>query len=701
MAEILISKNRINNNDQYLYFLGRLIEKICLTIIKWGTYLILFTPLIISGKFFFPFVGPKSLYFFGLVEIIFFSYLILILSSPKYRPRLNILLISIILFVFLSIISSASGVDFFNSFWSKYERMTGLLMWFHLLAFFLVISSVFKKKDWTKIFEVSAMVAILVGIVSLLPRIGIEPLEKSGLGTRGGATLGNSSFLATYLLFNAFISLYLFSTALSKKDWIDQIGGWLSFLGRRITIIFYGLNFAFITFSLFLSTGRAAIISFFIGMLLLFFLKVIFYEKGILRLIAIFLLIIILLSTIGIIFFAVQPQENIVQKFLTDKFSLEATQRTLVWEVGFKGWQEKPWLGWGLENFDRAYFKHFSPEIFLPGHGDDLWYDRAHNIVVDLLVSNGIIGFLSYLGIFAAVFYILWKKYLSQRIEFLSAGIISVLLIAYFLQNLTVFDMVSSLMMFFIILGFVGSITREKEEVLEKKVSVPNSFIILIIIIIFIVSFFNFFIQPFRTDYYIVKALQTQDTAERISFDKKSLAISSLGKYQVREAFDNYVMQLFQKEIADKVPENDQRMELDFVSGELEKNVKESPSEYTSYFLLGRIYTIYSRLDASKISLAKKNFEKAIELSPGNPQNYWALAQTKMIEGDFNGAFSLFRKAIEIEPKSEKSYLIAIQAGKITETLTKDDSFVKEMVNEALKVDSSWYNDIQAVMSQK
>ena len=101
---------------------------ICKGIIWLGTALILFTPLVISGKFFFPFVGPKSLYFMALAEIIFAAWLILIIFEPKYRPRFNLLLAALILFVGCLILSSIFGEDFSRSFWSKYERMTGLLM---------------------------------------------------------------------------------------------------------------------------------------------------------------------------------------------------------------------------------------------------------------------------------------------------------------------------------------------------------------------------------------------------------------------------------------------------------------------------------------------------------------------------------------------------------------------------------------------
>ena len=112
------------------------ITSILKEIIRWATYIILFAPLIISGQYFFPFVGPKSIYFMGLAELIFAAWLFLIVFSPKYRPRLNILLIALILFLVVLTSSTFFGADISRSFWSKYERMTGLLMWFHLLAFF-------------------------------------------------------------------------------------------------------------------------------------------------------------------------------------------------------------------------------------------------------------------------------------------------------------------------------------------------------------------------------------------------------------------------------------------------------------------------------------------------------------------------------------------------------------------------------------
>ncbi len=683
---------KLNNKKElqpslYSSFLSKLIEKSCLRVVLWGTYLVLFTPLIISGKFFFPFVSPKSLYFMALVEIIFAAYLLLAISSPKYRPKFNILLVAIILFVAISILATVFGADFSRSFWSKHERMGGLLMLFHLLAFFVVTSSVFRRKDWLRVFEISVMVAILVSILAILTERGTGPLVSSGFETRQGATLGNSSFLASYLLFNVFLALYLFLIKVKNE-----------------TKIFFGSSFIFITLALFLSTGRAATLSFIAGLILLFFLKLIFYEKGKLRMVGILLLTLFLLGGVGMILSAVQPEENIIQRVMIEKFSVGLSKdRILVWGIGWKGWLEKPWLGWGPENFNLVFSSHFESRIFISEiYGADIWYDRAHNVVVDTLVATGILGFLSYLGIFASVLYILWKRYLFQRIDFLTAGLLSVILFSYFLQNLTVFDMVSSFMMFFLVLGFVGSIVSKRDSDLEEKTSSFKPWIIPIILILFILSFFYFTIQPLRSNYYLIRAFRTPDITERISLYKKSLEISPLGKYQVRETIASRELGKYsQREIVESMPVEIQKQELNFISKELEKNIEESPLLFSSYLVLGKVYNTYGRIDSSKFTRAQEVLEKAIEVSPDNQQGYWALTQTKLFQGKFDEAILLSEKAVELEPKVERSNLILVEIAAIIRNLTGNYDLLEEKVRVALEINPSWATNIQMILERR
>src|SRR3990167_9144630 len=107
------------------------LEKTCLFIIEWGAYAILFTPLIVMTQFFFPFVAPKSNFFRMAVEILFAAYLILVFANSKYRPRINLPTITLTLFLVVFILASFLGINFERSFWSTYERMTGIWTMLH------------------------------------------------------------------------------------------------------------------------------------------------------------------------------------------------------------------------------------------------------------------------------------------------------------------------------------------------------------------------------------------------------------------------------------------------------------------------------------------------------------------------------------------------------------------------------------------
>lgn len=623
-------------------------EKICLAVIKIGACLALFTPLIVSGKFFFPFVGPKSLYFMGLVEIIFFAYLFLAFSCPKYRPKFNILSAGLILFTVVMILSSVLGADPSYSFWSKYERMTGLLMWFHLLAFFTVISSVFKKQDWYKVFAVSLFAAVFISLMNLLRTAGVD------IGGNEGATLGNSSFLATYLLFNAFFAFYLFSQKKFK--------------------IYSGITFILIVLSLLFSGGRAAILTFYGGAILLLLLWLIFCRRGRLKLAGIVLSVIFALGILGAVFLVLQPDSSIQQQFI-EKLSKD---RLIAWQIAWQGFEEKPLLGWGPENFDLVFTKHFNSCLFLPQCGGETWFDRAHNIVFDTLVALGIIGLLSYLGIFLSIFYSLWKKYFKDKLDFWTAGVFSVLLIAYFIQNFTVFDMVSSYMLLFLVLGFIGFLlTPEKEQARSRS---PHPLLVVGLAILFLISFVKFVVQPALTDHYVIRALSSPTTAGKLDFSEKALNASPVGRYQIREMLANNTIKRIENRAQNKMPDEDIEKELIFMAEEMEKSTRESPLNYRSWLKLGEFYNFYAKFDPAKLIEAERVLNKAIELSPNNQQGYWYLAQTKAYQSEFSAALSSGEKALQLDERVVRSHQIVIQ----TTQMMGDHDLAKEKAKTAI-----------------
>ncbi len=651
-----------------------------LWILKQGVYFALFTPLILSSKFYFPFVAPKSLYFMGVVEILFFLWLILAIYIPRYRPNWRSpLLLSLAVFLAVITLSGILGANFSRSFWSKYERMDGILMMFHLFAFFLVVSSIFKAKyEWRKIFLVSLFVTFILSILALCE---IGKVQGFIFSQRGGTTVGNTSFLGSYILFNLFLALYLL---FREKKLVWRI--------FEISTIVLG----FIT--IYLSSARAATLVFLGGSVLIFLFYLAFEPKRkwlkILGKISLFLILgTIVFGTISLC----QPGS-----FVQNQFAKMAGSkaRPTVWASAWQGFLERPWLGWGLANFDIPFLKHFNPHLFLKGYGKEVWFDRAHNIIFDTLAEKGIIGLIAYLSVFTAIFYLLWKKYFQEKKEggetdFMLPAVFSSLLIAYFIQNLTVFDMVSSYMMLYLVLGFIASQTRKSSPPIGISQKSPNIFLVGTLAFIFILSFREFVWLPTKANMLVIKALSSPYPQTRVRIYKEIFQTSPLGKFQIRELIAQNAQNILQKEM-NKVPRSSVEEELNFVAGELEKDKQEHFLNYKSMLRLAELYNFYSIINPAKNKLAEKTAREAIKLSPRNPQAYWVLAQAELHQHRFKDTMASLDKAINLEPMIYNSHRIAI----VVARMMKDKDLIKKEVDKALSANPAWKKDIESLLTK-
>ncbi len=624
---------------------NRYLEKTCLSIIKIGTYLALFAPLIVSEYSFFPFVTPKTIYFRILVEIMLAAYLLLVIYFPRYRPKLNIILTSVLIFIFALILASALGVNFERSFWSTYERMTGIFTFLHLLAFFVVITNTFKKReDWEKILAVS----VLVGVI-----ISISVLTKNEISTRGGGTIGNTSFMAAYLLFDIFFAMALFFT---KRN---------SFLKT-----FAGVSLLFLIPTLLMSTGRGAIVAFWCGLFLVLLGYLVFSEKKKLRKAGFFLILCLVIFSIAMLIIQPSFLENKIEKTLVDM-----KPRFVVWEKGWKGFLERPIFGWGPENFNVVFTKFFNPCVFLSECGGEVWFDRSHNIVLDTLVTTGVIGLLSYLFIFVVSISALLKICYKKKENIFAPLMIAVLFIVYFFQNLLVFDMISSYMVFFLSLGFASFLVNEEKEldsdmlerptnsILSKK---PIQNIILVLIISLSVSFIYFGnIQSYSSARNIVKMIVfSNDLKQSLDFYKKALD-GFMEKYEAREQFAQKLGQS-----AFNPNNNRETVNSAFYIAEeqMEESIRKNSLDFRHHLFLGKLYFADYRFsnNTEKLYLAEQTLEKSIELSPTNQQGYWHLAEVKLLKGEKQTVFDLFKKAIELEPRISAAHWYLAMAYRMT-----------------------------------
>ena len=180
-------------------------KKIYQRILKVGSIISLLTIFVLFEKLFFPYVSSKQLTFNILIEVLMVFWLVYIIKYKEERPRLRALSWSLIAFFIVILASVFVSIDPQLSFWGKTERMLGFVNVVHFLAFYLIIITVFKKfKDFKVLLSALLVSGLAVSIAILI-------------NNNPNAIIGNTAYTAGFLLFSIYISIYLFFV--TKTNW--------------------------------------------------------------------------------------------------------------------------------------------------------------------------------------------------------------------------------------------------------------------------------------------------------------------------------------------------------------------------------------------------------------------------------------------------------------------------------------------------
>lgn len=373
------------------------------------------------------------------------------------------LVIAVLLFAFIYTLAGFFGVNPTGSFWSNFERGEGSLQVIFLAMFFVLLGLNFKDwESWRKLIVVSIWSGILVIAYGVLAAMGFGNFVGGSLCSRFSGSLGNPAYTGTFLIFAIFYALYLFVEDFKKdKKWL-----WLG-----LAVMFFVFLLLTQTRGALLGLG-AAIIA---GLVYVFFVL----QKGIVKN---YVLSLIILLVIGG-FVAVKYRNHIDlmpfcgaqggNRIIDISFEAESYKtRLLLWKQSLEAFKERPILGWGPENFTIAFEKYYDTRHYDAAMRSttgqkysQVWYDRAHNIFFDYLIFSGILGLLSFLSIFG-VYY--WQFFKSKKNIFdnnlktinyqsiVANSLLFALPIAYLVQGLVLFDVLSIYINLFMFLAFAN-----------------------------------------------------------------------------------------------------------------------------------------------------------------------------------------------------------------------------------------------------
>jgi len=613
--------------------------------LTWGLYVLLFTPLFVANSSFFPFITGKNFAFRIIIEILTALWFLIVLQDPPSRPKRGILPWLMLGLTSAVLISTFFSVDPYRSFWSNFERMEGAVTYLHLLLYFIIlISTLSNLKSWRRFWQVNVVASMGVALVALSQIFGLYSIHQGSV--RLDATLGNSAYLAVYMLFGFFYTAFL----------------WIGLKKRGVMWYLYPLCALIQLFILYKTATRGAILGLLLGLLVT---GAIVWFRGkeypLARRIA-GISIATVIVVVGLFFIARNTHfvqtSPVLSRFAAISLSERTTEsRLIIWNISLKGFAEHPIFGWGPENYSVVFNKYYDPRLWR----QEQWFDRSHNIVIDWLVMTGLVGAFFYLSLYIAGLVQLWSKKTSFSVP--ERAVLTGLLCGYLFQNLFIFDNIISLILFVATLAYIHTQSAANVESIGERLPRVKTSLwgvgVVLIITVAVLYYVN--AQPLLASRDLIQAF----TPQAQGLTKNINTFESVFK---RNTFANteaslQLISFTQNILTEPAVSNEVKQSLfQFTADTVEHEISLHPLDARPILIYG---TFLSR--TNQLERAEEYLNKALILSPLKQAITFETARVQLNSNRPKEALAALKQTFESDPNyleaRERYALVAIDAG--------------------------------------
>ncbi|HEY4484089.1 MAG TPA: O-antigen ligase family protein [Candidatus Paceibacterota bacterium] len=627
--------------------------------------------------FILPFVYSRHLFYAGVNSKVFFWLFVVVLAGffcvykiwvrglpvyidVYYRP----LLVSIIALLFVLFLSSFFGVYLEQSLFSNIIRSTGVLF-LTLIVFLSWWTATFlSQEDWSL---VRWAVALSASVASFLMILGVEGLGFSGrlFGfinlDIAGLSFANTTFAGVYL-FLAFIFTVI--------EWLRSD----SYKAKKVLIgllIIQFLSPIFINLgillgrvplselsnpAMFLGSARATSATLFLFLIWIFGLfvlkKFLGQRQKLIWSVWTGFFIVFICASVFLLF----SQGSFVQ----EKYIESSTAaRLIVWNVGLEAFKDRPLLGWGPENFSFGFVGNFNNALYLKENLGETWFDRAHNVLVDILVSVGILGLLAHLILIIVFIFTLIKSYKRKFLTDIETMVLAMLPLWHFLQLQTGFDTVASYALGGVIIGYVlwleGQLYSGRKIILDFT---TRKIIAIVLLLLVSVGFYRLILDEYIRQRSLSRIFQTNDSQKQIEYIHSSLD-GAVGFESIRLSLNSLIDGTFYQ--LPKLNSSQQQYFLLSVVNQinvyeyyLKEYIKIQPNDYRARMNYAYLLTLKNGFGGeNKLDEVEVLVGNSYKMSPNHPLTYVLHSLIYLYQGEIKIALEKINEGINLNPEIE------------------------------------------------
>jgi O-antigen ligase len=317
-------------------------------------------------------LGNAGQFGYGVMEILKNKNTILI-DTKKY------FIFAVVTFIGLFLARTVTTSDINGALFGVVGRHSGFITYFSYVLLFVISVSFVRIANLYLILRYLLIAGLIAGCYSLLETIGAEPWKMSKVYEGTSGLFGNPNFSGAFLSLTVILSFWI----LIAKE-------------RNVDTVLAVLAFPLGLFGVYTSKALQGVISIAIGIAIIVLVKLFTKARsfGFLGLAG--------AGVAGLFGILGSLQIGPLSSLL---YKTSVSERGDMWRTAIAMIKDQPIWGVGIERYG-VYFRQYRDLKQALRAGPDVFSDNAHNVVLHLMATGGIVLGLLYLAVNCAIFFV-------------------------------------------------------------------------------------------------------------------------------------------------------------------------------------------------------------------------------------------------------------------------------------------------------